>query len=55
MHQGACQLHLLTLVCLQAYCGFSRPNVPPQNLSAIATGNWGCGAFGGDSRLKGKL
>ncbi|XP_021254633.1 poly(ADP-ribose) glycohydrolase isoform X2 [Numida meleagris] len=36
----------------KAYCGFSRPNVPPQNLSAIATGNWGCGAFGGDSRLK---
>ncbi|NWT03683.1 PARG glycohydrolase, partial [Mionectes macconnelli] len=35
-----------------AYCGFSRPNVPPQYLSAIATGNWGCGAFGGDSRLK---
>ncbi|NXG51197.1 PARG glycohydrolase, partial [Psilopogon haemacephalus] len=35
-----------------AYCGFSRPNVPPQHLSAIATGNWGCGAFGGDSRLK---
>ncbi|NXV58012.1 PARG glycohydrolase, partial [Molothrus ater] len=42
----------LTLVCMQAYCGFSRPNVPPQHLSAIATGNWGCGAFGGDSRLK---
>ncbi|NWQ75389.1 PARG glycohydrolase, partial [Columbina picui] len=39
-------------VCLQAYCGFSRPSVPPQHLSAIATGNWGCGAFGGDSRLK---
>ncbi|NWT64676.1 PARG glycohydrolase, partial [Prunella himalayana] len=37
---------------LAAYCGFSRPNVPPQHLSAIATGNWGCGAFGGDSRLK---
>ncbi|XP_065602858.1 poly(ADP-ribose) glycohydrolase isoform X2 [Cyrtonyx montezumae] len=36
----------------KAYCGFSRPNVPPQNLSAVATGNWGCGAFGGDSRLK---
>ncbi|NXN76798.1 PARG glycohydrolase, partial [Himantopus himantopus] len=35
-----------------AYCGFSRPTVPPQHLSAIATGNWGCGAFGGDSRLK---
>ncbi|NXL42117.1 PARG glycohydrolase, partial [Podilymbus podiceps] len=37
---------------LAAYCGFFRPNVPPQHLSAIATGNWGCGAFGGDSRLK---
>ncbi|XP_053927845.1 poly(ADP-ribose) glycohydrolase isoform X1 [Cuculus canorus] len=36
----------------KAYCGFSRANVPPQHLSAIATGNWGCGAFGGDSRLK---
>ncbi|XP_068806744.1 poly(ADP-ribose) glycohydrolase isoform X2 [Struthio camelus] len=36
----------------KAYCGFSRPNVPPQHLSAVATGNWGCGAFGGDSRLK---
>ncbi|NXB52614.1 PARG glycohydrolase, partial [Leucopsar rothschildi] len=42
----------LTLVHMQAYCGFSRPNVSPQHLSAIATGNWGCGAFGGDSRLK---
>ncbi|NXO88840.1 PARG glycohydrolase, partial [Certhia brachydactyla] len=42
----------LTLLCMQAYCGFSRANVPPQHLSAIATGNWGCGAFGGDSRLK---
>ncbi|XP_060097036.1 poly(ADP-ribose) glycohydrolase [Heteronotia binoei] len=36
----------------KAYCGFSRPGVPPHHLSAIATGNWGCGAFGGDSRLK---
>ncbi|NWS31897.1 PARG glycohydrolase, partial [Polioptila caerulea] len=42
----------VTLVCMQAYCGFSRANIPPQHLSAIATGNWGCGAFGGDSRLK---
>lgn len=39
---------------LQAYCGFLRPGVPPENLSAVATGNWGCGAFGGDARLKGK-
>uniref|UniRef100_A0A8D0GPC3 poly(ADP-ribose) glycohydrolase n=1 Tax=Sphenodon punctatus TaxID=8508 RepID=A0A8D0GPC3_SPHPU len=36
----------------KAYCGFSRIGVPPQHLSAVATGNWGCGAFGGDSRLK---
>ncbi|XP_054838574.1 poly(ADP-ribose) glycohydrolase [Eublepharis macularius] len=36
----------------KAYCGFSRPGVPPCHLSAVATGNWGCGAFGGDSRLK---
>lgn len=42
------------LFILQAYCGFLRPGVPPENLSAVATGNWGCGAFGGDARLKGK-
>uniref|UniRef100_G3TPC1 poly(ADP-ribose) glycohydrolase n=1 Tax=Loxodonta africana TaxID=9785 RepID=G3TPC1_LOXAF len=35
-----------------AYCGFVRPGVSSENLSAVATGNWGCGAFGGDSRLK---
>ncbi|ELV11880.1 Nuclear receptor coactivator 4, partial [Tupaia chinensis] len=39
-------------VVLQAYCGFLRPGIPPENLSAVATGNWGCGAFGGDARLK---
>ncbi|XP_044276274.1 poly(ADP-ribose) glycohydrolase isoform X2 [Varanus komodoensis] len=36
----------------KAYCGFARPGVPPHHLSAVATGNWGCGAFGGDARLK---
>ncbi|NXA56198.1 PARG glycohydrolase, partial [Nothocercus julius] len=35
-----------------AFCGFGRPGVPPPQLAAVATGNWGCGAFGGDSRLK---
>jgi len=35
----------------QAYCGFFRNN--GKHLSAVATGNWGCGAFGGDTRLKG--
>ncbi|KAB5581692.1 hypothetical protein PHYPO_G00178660 [Pangasianodon hypophthalmus] len=39
----------------KAYCGFVRHGVNTQNLSAIATGNWGCGAFGGDTRLKALL
>ncbi|XP_012395648.1 poly(ADP-ribose) glycohydrolase isoform X2 [Sarcophilus harrisii] len=36
----------------KAYCGFFRPGFSSENLSAVATGNWGCGAFGGDARLK---
>lgn len=36
----------------KAYCGFYRSNANRKHLSAIATGNWGCGAFGGDTRLK---
>ncbi|XP_033835851.1 poly(ADP-ribose) glycohydrolase [Periophthalmus magnuspinnatus] len=36
----------------KAYCGFFRHNANRQHLSAVATGNWGCGAFGGDTRLK---
>uniref|UniRef100_UPI00398F0B3B poly(ADP-ribose) glycohydrolase isoform X2 n=1 Tax=Pristiophorus japonicus TaxID=55135 RepID=UPI00398F0B3B len=39
----------------KAYCGFVRPGADPRNLSAVATGNWGCGAFGGDARLKSLL
>ncbi|XP_038639175.1 poly(ADP-ribose) glycohydrolase isoform X2 [Scyliorhinus canicula] len=39
----------------KAYCGFVRPGVDPKNLSAVATGNWGCGVFGGDARLKSLL
>ncbi|XP_031435057.1 poly(ADP-ribose) glycohydrolase isoform X3 [Clupea harengus] len=39
----------------KAYCGFFRPGVNSQYLSAVATGNWGCGAFGGDTRLKALL
>ena len=37
----------------KAYCGFSSGHVtsPSGKNMAIATGNWGCGAFGGDSRL----
>ncbi|XP_070771992.1 poly(ADP-ribose) glycohydrolase [Enoplosus armatus] len=36
----------------KAHCGFFRSNANRKHLSAIATGNWGCGAFGGDTRLK---
>ncbi|MED6247665.1 hypothetical protein ATANTOWER_012069, partial [Ataeniobius toweri] len=36
----------------KAYCGFYQSNSNVKHLSAVATGNWGCGAFGGDTRLK---
>ncbi|XP_040906517.1 poly(ADP-ribose) glycohydrolase [Toxotes jaculatrix] len=39
----------------KAYCGFFRNNANSKHLSAVATGNWGCGAFGGDTRLKALL
>ncbi|XP_062319354.1 poly(ADP-ribose) glycohydrolase [Osmerus eperlanus] len=39
----------------KAYCGFFRPNSNSQHLSAVATGNWGCGVFGGDTKLKALL
>lgn len=39
----------------KAYCGFARPEEPSETLSAVATGNWGCGVFGGDTRLKALL
>ncbi|GAB6028370.1 hypothetical protein CHUAL_002538 [Chamberlinius hualienensis] len=38
----------------KAYCGFCC-NTPKNHLEAVATGNWGCGAFGGDPRLKALL
>ncbi|XP_077405960.1 poly(ADP-ribose) glycohydrolase isoform X2 [Vanacampus margaritifer] len=39
----------------KAYCGFARPGEHSDNLSSVATGNWGCGVFGGDARLKALL
>lgn len=46
-------LYLFFVTRIQAYCGFSRPDTDSKNLAAVATGNWGCGVFGGDTRLKG--
>ncbi|XP_011139259.1 poly(ADP-ribose) glycohydrolase isoform X1 [Harpegnathos saltator] len=36
----------------KAYVGFVGSDVNKDNLSAIATGNWGCGAFHGNPKLK---
>ncbi|XP_020278615.1 poly(ADP-ribose) glycohydrolase-like [Pseudomyrmex gracilis] len=35
----------------KAYVGFARPNAQT-NLPAIATGNWGCGVYRGNPKLK---
>ncbi|KAL3877139.1 hypothetical protein ACJMK2_034889 [Sinanodonta woodiana] len=45
------QHHLVLRELNKAYCGFYR-RLSPENLPAVCTGNWGCGAFGGDRRLK---
>ncbi|XP_072570191.1 poly(ADP-ribose) glycohydrolase-like isoform X2 [Paramormyrops kingsleyae] len=40
----------------KAYCGFrGEENIPVDYLPAVATGNWGCGAFKGDPKLKGLI
>ena len=39
----------------QAYTGFYQPHKGMDALPAIATGNWGCGAFRGDLQLKCEL
>ena len=40
----------------KAYCGFSHSistdDVTSGELASVATGNWGCGAFGGDKEMK---
>ncbi|XP_024938094.1 poly(ADP-ribose) glycohydrolase isoform X2 [Cephus cinctus] len=36
----------------KAYVGFSSSEMHTDNLAAIATGNWGCGAFRGNPQLK---
>jgi hypothetical protein len=38
---------------LQAYAGFHSPDFKPgDQLAGVASGNWGCGVFGGDPKLK---
>ncbi|XP_059099200.1 poly(ADP-ribose) glycohydrolase-like [Tigriopus californicus] len=39
----------------KAFVGFKNYNPSVKNPVAVATGNWGCGAFGGDPQLKGLL
>ncbi|XP_046860470.1 poly(ADP-ribose) glycohydrolase-like [Xenia sp. Carnegie-2017] len=40
----------------KAYVGFLSRNIEDRNhLPAVATGNWGCGAFNGDKQLKSLL
>lgn len=39
----------------KAFCGFNENDKPEAHVPAVATGNWGCGAFGGNPRLKGNF
>jgi len=36
----------------KAFCGFMDRHTDPMNKCDIASGNWGCGAFNGDPKLK---
>lgn len=41
---------------LQAYVGFHCPEFQPgERLAGVASGNWGCGVYRGDARLKSLL
>ncbi|XP_078285174.1 poly(ADP-ribose) glycohydrolase-like isoform X2 [Rhinoraja longicauda] len=44
--------HYLKRELTKAFCGFSCRVLPDQHRTAVATGNWGCGAFKGDVKLK---
>ncbi|XP_060712577.1 poly(ADP-ribose) glycohydrolase-like isoform X2 [Hemiscyllium ocellatum] len=47
-------IHNLDRELHKAYCGFSNAHrvVPAWQNTPVATGNWGCGAFQGDAKLK---
>lgn len=60
-------LNIFFFSLVQAHCAFEGSNVQLHGsnvqlegsdvrncLPAVCTGNWGCGAFGGDKQLKGK-
>lgn len=40
------------MLMFQAYAGFKVINGSPGVPTGVATGNWGCGAFKGNPRLK---
>ncbi|XP_068084916.1 poly(ADP-ribose) glycohydrolase isoform X2 [Anabrus simplex] len=39
----------------KAYVGFQNCDIPTEQLAPVATGNWGCGAYRGNPRLKALL
>ena len=49
-------MSLVECFCLQAYAGFYSPDFESgERVPGVATGNWGCGAFRGDTKLKSLL
>ena len=55
-NQSQFDRHSLARELNKAYCGFSfsiaGDNPSTKELRPVATGNWGCGAFGGNKQLK---
>jgi len=49
------QMNKVERELFKAYAGFRPIDDSPDSRFAIATGNWGCGAFNGDRQLKGKV
>lgn len=50
-HKSQFQQHLVKRELNKAFAGFYSHS-KQKSLPAVCTGNWGCGAFGGDKRLK---
>ena len=43
---------IINFILSQAYVGFNGDISNMENMPAVATGNWGCGIFKGDPKLK---